>query len=118
MSLREAALVESVAAAESTAAAVALCTPLLRQESTALAAGSALLERIRAGVETEDSGIAAIMLAIRSNMAPHNAITEQVLQLLPLVASPAPLIDAIPQVTTASSTCHADALLRALHISI
>jgi hypothetical protein len=91
------ALAEAVAAAQSAAAAVNLCVPLLRKEGSALAAGTALMERIRMGLEDE-AGIASIMHAIRCHMAPHISITEQVLQLLPLVESPAALIDAIPQV--------------------
>ncbi|CAM9302352.1 unnamed protein product [Choristocarpus tenellus] len=89
-------LMEAVVASANAADAVELCIPLLRQEGTGLAAVTALLERIRMGIEGE-GGIQIILRAVRHASAPRLAICDQLLHLLPLVQDPQQLISTIPQ---------------------
>ncbi|KAG5182389.1 hypothetical protein JKP88DRAFT_263214 [Tribonema minus] len=93
---------EAVVAAPCAADAIQLCRPLLRHEASALAAGTALMERIRLGLE-DKAGVTLIMRAITMQSLPHSAMTAQVLQLLPMVECPQPLIDALPQLVCANT---------------
>ncbi|CAM9632114.1 unnamed protein product [Chrysoparadoxa australica] len=90
-------LLHCVLSVSSTNEALVLCRPLLRSELTALSAGTALLERIRQGMEDEQ-GVAAIMQLIKSSSTPSIPLAEQVIHLLPVVEPKAvvALVSTIP----------------------
>ncbi|CAM9812805.1 unnamed protein product [Ectocarpus sp. 12 AP-2014] len=89
-------VLESVVRSPTASDALGLCTRLLRQESTGLSAVTALLERLRMGME-EEAGTRTILQGIRGACAPPSAICDQLLQLLPLVSPPTALVEALPQ---------------------
>jgi len=70
--------------------------PLLKEESTSLAAATALLERLRMDLEDEH-GTKKILSAICYHAVRHFAITEQVLQLLQVTSCPKIVVEFIPQ---------------------
>ncbi|CAM9550164.1 unnamed protein product [Ectocarpus sp. 6 AP-2014] len=89
-------VLESVVRSPTASDALGLCTRLLRQESTGLSAVTALLERLRMGLE-EEAGTRTILQGIRGACAPPSSICDQLLQLLPLVSPPTALVEALPQ---------------------
>ncbi|CAM9944842.1 unnamed protein product, partial [Phaeothamnion confervicola] len=100
-------LLDSVVASETAGDAIRLCVPLLYREATALPAATALLERLRLGIE-DDAGVSSILHAVRSHAPPHPSIAEQLLQLLPLAASPAAAAAVVAAVPHAAGGAPAD----------
>ncbi|CAN0147235.1 unnamed protein product, partial [Scytosiphon promiscuus] len=88
-------LLETVVNSATASDAVGLCARLLSQESTGLSAVTALLERVRMGME-EEAGMRTILQGIRGACAPPSAVCDQLLQLLPLVTPPTAVVEALP----------------------
>jgi hypothetical protein len=80
--------------------ALTMMTPRLRIEETALNAAACLLDRLRFGLEDED-GTRKLLRAIITLMPcpPHPTVHEQLLEILPTLKHPQPVIEELAELT-------------------